>query len=96
MELLPFVSTGEPEGCHKILLEFRNNRLEFVVQLSLIGTEKPNECSILFESDSDNMMMLEAAEGARRIQERTEMLGDQGSWVTFVQRITTQFFAKCS
>lgn len=73
-------SAGEPKDWYKRLLKFKNNRPEYLVVLSLLGTPKPNLCDYTYEPGGEpkDGEGIKSAEVSKRLMEFTKSFGKRG------------------
>lgn len=72
-------SKGDPATWHKKLMQFKDNRQELVVVLSLIGHDKPNACKETIPTGQADQMGVDGAEISPRLKKFTELFGKRGS-----------------
>lgn len=73
-------SAGDPQGWYKRLLKFKNNRPEYLVVLSLLGTPEPNECDYTYEPGGEpkDGEGIKSAEVSERLMKFTTSFGERG------------------
>lgn len=87
-------SKGDPKSWHKQLMKFKGDRPEYVVVLSLIGHEQPNECATTIPTGEADTMGVDGAEISPRLKAFTKLFDKRGSVYDVCAKDYSESFSK--